>query len=60
MVRVHKRSTQEPYYMGSLKPNIGHLKAGSGVIGFIKTVIAVNKGNTTPQANLSKLNLRMK
>ena len=53
------RSAHEPCYIGSIKPNIGHLEAGAGVMGFIKTVMAVNKGIMPPQANLNKLNSRV-
>ena len=53
------RSAHEPCYIGSIKPNIGHLEAGAGVMGFIKAVMAVNKGIIPPQANLSKLNSRV-
>lgn len=43
-------------YIGSVKPNVGHLEAGAGAVGFIKTVLAINKGVIPPQANLKKLN----
>ena len=54
------RKANEPCYVGSIKPNIGHLEAGAGVMGFIKAVMAVNKGIIPPQANLNKLNSRVK
>lgn len=53
------RKTNEPCYIGSIKPNIGHLEAGAGVMGFMKAVMAVNKGIIPPQANLNKLNSRV-
>ncbi|KAH6644195.1 6-methylsalicylic acid synthase [Boeremia exigua] len=49
------RIQSEPCYIGSLKPNIGHLEAGAGTMGFIKAVMAVHKGMLAPQANLEKL-----
>jgi 6-methylsalicylic acid synthase len=45
-----------PCYIGSVKPNVGHLEAGAGAVGFMKAVLALNKGVIPPQANLAKLN----
>ncbi|KAI9708217.1 MAG: Type I Iterative PKS [Bogoriella megaspora] len=46
-------------WIGSGKPNFGHLEAGAGATGFIKTVLALQKGILPPQANLTKLNTRI-
>ncbi|MCJ1241087.1 hypothetical protein MMC14_009091 [Varicellaria rhodocarpa] len=46
----------EPCFIGSIKPNIGHLEAGAGVLGFIKAVMAIKSGLLPPQANLTTLN----
>lgn len=35
---------EDPCALGSAKTNIGHLEAGAGVAGFIKTVLAVQRG----------------
>ncbi|KAJ6163333.1 hypothetical protein N7497_003312 [Penicillium chrysogenum] len=53
------RPADDPCYIGSIKPNIGHLEAGAGVMGFIKAVLAIQKGVLPPQANLVKLNSRI-
>ena len=53
------REAGNPCLIGSIKPNIGHLEAGAGVMGFIKAIMAVNKGAVPPQANLNKLNSRV-
>ena len=53
------RNAENPCLIGSIKPNIGHLEAGAGVMGFIKAIMAVNKGVVPPQANLNKLNSRV-
>ena len=53
------RAPEEPCFIGSVKSNIGHLEAGAGAMGFIKTVMAVRKGILPPQANLTKLNSRI-
>ncbi|KAI9680439.1 MAG: Type I Iterative PKS [Bathelium mastoideum] len=54
-----ERTSEEPCFIGSVKPNIGHLEAGAGAMGFIKAVLAVKKGILPPQANLTKLNSRV-
>jgi 6-methylsalicylic acid synthase len=53
------RPANEPCLIGSIKPNIGHLEAGAGTMGFIKAVLAVQKGVIPPQANLTKLNSKI-
>ena len=53
------RGIDDACYLGSIKPNIGHLEAGAGAMGFMKAVMAVNKGIVPPQANLNKLNSRV-
>ncbi|KAF2205968.1 6-methylsalicylic acid synthase [Delitschia confertaspora ATCC 74209] len=56
---VYGKEREEPCWIGSVKPNIGHLEAGAGAAGFIKAVLAVNKGVLPPQALLSKLNTKI-
>ncbi|KAJ5375156.1 Acyl transferase/acyl hydrolase/lysophospholipase [Penicillium concentricum] len=53
------RPAEDPCYIGSIKPNIGHLEAGAGVMGFIKAILTIQKGILPPQANLTKLNSRI-
>lgn len=53
------RSPDKPCYIGSVKPNVGHLEAGAGAVGFIKAVMSVQKGILPPQANLKTLNTRV-
>lgn len=53
------RQPEDPCYIGSIKPNIGHLEAGAGVMGFIKAILALRKGILPPQANLKKLNSKV-
>ncbi|KAF2795101.1 6-methylsalicylic acid synthase [Melanomma pulvis-pyrius CBS 109.77] len=56
---VYGQDRDEPCFIGSVKPNIGHLEAGAGAASFIKASLAVNKGILPPQANLTKLNSRI-
>ncbi|KAI0911775.1 6-methylsalicylic acid synthase [Ustulina deusta] len=48
-----------PVAIGSVKPNVGHLEAGAGAIGFIKAIMAMSKAQYPPQANLKKLNTKV-
>lgn len=53
------RDPTKPCYVGSIKPNIGHLESGAGVMGFIKSVLAIRYGQIPPQANLIQLNRKI-
>ena len=53
------RRADAPCLIGSIKPNIGHLEAGAGVMGFIKASMAVSSGVVPQQANLETLNSRV-
>ncbi|KAJ2990548.1 hypothetical protein NUW58_g2894 [Xylaria curta] len=55
----HGANRRNPVTIGSVKPNVGHLEAGAGVVGFIKAVLAINKAQFPPQANLEKLNSKV-
>ncbi|KAI9841066.1 MAG: Type I Iterative PKS [Sclerophora amabilis] len=45
--------------IGSIKPNVGHLGAGAGAMGFMKAVLAINNSVVPPQTNLKTLNDRV-
>ena len=47
------RSPEDPVYLGSLKANIGHLRAAAGAAGLMKILLAVNQGVAPPQASYS-------
>jgi len=50
------RSPEDPCYIGSIKPNVGHLEAAAGAISVVKTVLSVQKGVIAPQTLLNTLN----
>ena len=45
---VLEENRTEPFYMGAVKTNIGHLFAGAGVAGVIKTVLALQHKTVPP------------
>ncbi|KAI0204033.1 hypothetical protein F4808DRAFT_475527, partial [Astrocystis sublimbata] len=47
-------------YVGSLKDNIGHTEAASGVAGVMKTILMIQRGKIPKQANFVSLNPRIK
>ncbi len=49
-----KRETGNPLYVGSIKTNIGHLEAASGLAAVVKTVFALEEGVIPPNINFEK------
>ena len=45
------RSPQNPFFVGSIKSNIGHLESSSGLAGLIKSVLMLEKGYVLPNAD---------
>jgi thioester reductase-like protein len=48
--------TGNPVVLGSVKANIGHLEAGAGIAGLIKSILIVQRGVIPPQPGLTTLN----
>ena len=51
-----ERAGQRPMYVGSVKPNIGHLEGSAGVAGVIKAVLIAEKGQIPPHINFREWN----
>ncbi|PNS14519.1 2-alkenal reductase (NADP(+)-dependent) [Sphaceloma murrayae] len=59
---------RSPLLIGSVKPNIGHLEAGAGMAGLIKTILSLEAGfipgnilfeNSNPRLGLAERNLKV-
>jgi acyl transferase domain-containing protein len=55
----HGRSRSKPCALGSVKTNIGHLDTAAGVVGLIKTVLALKHGRIPPSLNLKRANPKL-
>ncbi|PMD36739.1 BcPKS8, polyketide synthase [Hyaloscypha variabilis F] len=51
-----ERSARNPLYIGSVKSNIGHLEAASGIISIIKTAMMLERGFILPNYDFKKPN----
>lgn len=49
-------TSQDPLYIGSTKPNVGHLECVSGIVSVIKTVLMLYYGFILPNAEFENLN----
>ncbi len=55
-VLMEGRGSDRTCYIGSAKPNIGHLEAASGIAGLIKVILSLQHGEITPHLHLQQLN----
>lgn len=51
-----KRTPDNPLLVGSVKSNIGHLEAASGLAAMVKTIFAMEEGVIPPNINFEKPN----
>lgn len=54
-----QRTSENPLYIGAVKPNIGHLEAASSIAGLIKSVMILEKGVIPPNINFEKPNVKI-
>lgn len=50
------RDSKNPMYVGSVKPNIGHLEGCAGVAGFVKGVLMLENGQIPQNLYFEKVN----
>ncbi|NEQ24610.1 MAG: type I polyketide synthase [Microcoleus sp. SIO2G3] len=55
-VLLQNRKPDQPCWLGSLKTNIGHLEAASGIASIIKVVLALQHQEIPPHLHLKQLN----
>ncbi|KAL2068797.1 hypothetical protein VTL71DRAFT_15135 [Oculimacula yallundae] len=53
------KSREDPLRIGSVKTNVGHLEGASGVTGFIKTVLMLEKEQILPNSGFESPNKRI-
>lgn len=57
LVRAYDRAgSGSTCWLGSVKPNIGHLDAGAGIAGLIKAALVVHHRTVPPVANFKEIN----
>jgi len=47
---------EQPLYIGSTKPNVGHLECASGIVSIIKSVLMLYYGFVLPNADFEQVN----
>lgn len=60
LARVFQRTPQHPLLIGSVKTNVGHSEAASGIAGVIKATLALEKGMIPPTHGLKNINPKLK
>ncbi|KAL2824216.1 hypothetical protein BDW59DRAFT_147657 [Aspergillus cavernicola] len=58
--RVFQRSPENPLLIGSVKSNVGHSEAASGISSIIKSTLALEHGQIPPTHGLKNINPKLK
>lgn len=56
LTEVYGSAERAPFFLGTVKTNIGHLQAGAGVAGLIKVVLSMQHGVIPPNLHFNRLN----
>ena len=60
LCRVFQRPPTRPLVIGSVKTNVGHSEAASGISSVIKATLALERGQIPPTYGLKTLNPKLK
>ena len=58
--RVFQRTPERPLLIGSVKTNVGHSEAASGISSVLKATLALERGQIPPTHGLKTLNPKLK
>ena len=57
---VFQRNSQHPLLIGSVKSNVGHSEAASGISSVLKATMALERGQIPPTHGLKNINPKLK
>ena len=60
LAKVFKSTSLDPLMIGSVKTNVGHSEAVSGLSGVIKAVLVLEQGQIPPTVGIKKINPKIK